>query len=59
MNAYQITTSLADTHRQDLIAEARPHRLGRASREAAEPRRAAGTVAFARFRRAGRVAFAR
>lgn len=57
MYAHQITANLSDTRRQDLIAEAHAHRLGRASREAAaEPRPA--TFAF-RFRRAGRVALAR
>jgi len=59
MYAQQITSSLADTHRQDLIAEARAYRLGRASREAAaDPQRGTPTFTF-RFRRAGRVAFAR
>jgi hypothetical protein len=52
MYAHQI----ADTHRQNLIAEASAYRLGRASREAAaEPRRSAPAFA-SRFRR---VAFAR
>jgi hypothetical protein len=49
MYAHQITASLADARRQDLIAEARAHRLGRASREAADPRHGTATFAF-RFR---------
>jgi hypothetical protein len=54
MYAHQITSTVADAHRQDLIAEARAYRLGRASRSAAQPRRETTTFAFRL-----RVAFAR
>ena len=56
MYAQQITTDLATARRQDLIAEARAHRLAKCAATEPQARRAIG---FGLFRRAGRVAFAR
>lgn len=59
MYAHQITSTLADSRRQELISEARAYRLGRASRKAAAPSQQGNATFSFRIRRAGRVAFAR
>jgi hypothetical protein len=58
MYAHQITSRVADAHRQDLIAQARVRKITRASRAAAAEQRHHGAVAIA-FRRVSRLALAR
>jgi hypothetical protein len=36
---YQVTTQIAEAHRQDLLAEAKLHRLAKSVREQRRPRR--------------------